>query len=151
MERSEEEIKYREKYEAMLRGTMKEIEGNVRKAQWRAEENSKSHTEIIINNNIIFIIIYFTLVSLQRANLLTEQLLASEERVKKLEKTLEENRTRQNEAEGAVNALVQKKLQCLECMCCLTMSVRMDHNQQPVYTCTVDDGVLNGELDSCNM
>lgn len=37
-----EEIKYREKYEAMLRGTMKEIEGNVRKAQKRAEENSKS-------------------------------------------------------------------------------------------------------------
>ena len=42
MEKPKGEIKYREKYEAMLRGTMKEIEGTVRKAQRRAEENSKS-------------------------------------------------------------------------------------------------------------
>ena len=104
----------------------------------------------MMNHNIIIII---SVVSQQRVNLLTEQLLASEERVKKLERTLEETRKRLNEAESAVpvnelNVLLQKKLQCLECLCCLTMSVSMDHNQQPVYTCTVDDGALIGEQDS---
>ena len=40
--RSKGEIKYREKYEAMLRGTMKEIEGTVRKAQRSKKRTGKT-------------------------------------------------------------------------------------------------------------
>ena len=93
---------------------------------------------------------FYCKVSQQRVSVLTDQLTASEKRERELERALEETRTRLRKVEKQISLhehgdeLLQKRVHCLQTLCCLTVTVRMD-GEKTIYSCTVDDGQLMGK------
>lgn len=83
---------------------------------------------------------------------LTKQLERSEDTVMRLQRVLEETRSKLRHLQQAPptqpsmqdQILTQKRIECLETLCCLSVEVK-EENDKVIYQCTVGDGELLGE------